>query len=157
MQKDEEWDKLNKEAMDQCCQLVKENSIEGCKKNVVNIVYTPCRNLKKEESMDTGQVGFHEKSKVKYCKNVEKDKDVLKGLYKTKVEDYPDLAMELADRNKQEIYEKKGEAQKERAEKNALDREHATLKKEWKDAENDFIPDTEGPTNRDCDSEEDFM
>ncbi len=49
---------MSKELIDECCQLVKDNSIEGCKKDKVDIVYTPCENLKKTASMDVGQVGF---------------------------------------------------------------------------------------------------
>lgn len=157
MQKDETWENLNKEAYEQCCQLVKENSIEGCKKSAVDIVYTPCKNLMKKDGMDVGQVGFHKKNQVKYFKNVEKNKDVLKLINKTKVEDYPDLAIELAERNKSEIYEKKQLAQIERAENNLIDKKNAAIRKEWNEAENFFVPDTDAPTNKDVDDEDDFM
>lgn len=39
-----------------CSQLVKANSIEGCKKASVVVIYTPWSNLKKDGSMATGQV-----------------------------------------------------------------------------------------------------
>jgi hypothetical protein len=38
---------------------VKANSIEGCKQNKVDIVYTPVGNLRQTNDMDVGQVGFH--------------------------------------------------------------------------------------------------
>ncbi|CAE8624974.1 unnamed protein product, partial [Polarella glacialis] len=39
-------------------QLTKANSIDGCKATECDVVYTPYLNLKKEERMDVGQVGF---------------------------------------------------------------------------------------------------
>ncbi len=42
-------------------QLVKENSIQGCKLNNLDIVYTPAANLKKTAAMDVGQVSMHAK------------------------------------------------------------------------------------------------
>ena len=39
-----------------CLQLVKANSIQGCKENNVDIVWTPWSNLKKTASMEVGQV-----------------------------------------------------------------------------------------------------
>lgn len=45
--------------LEDCCQLVKANSIEGCKLNNVSIVYTPVGNLRQTNDMDVGQVGFH--------------------------------------------------------------------------------------------------
>ena len=54
----ENWRDMSQELIGECCQLVKDNSIEGCKKEKVDVVYTPCENLKKTASMDVGQVGF---------------------------------------------------------------------------------------------------
>lgn len=52
-------DTIDKAALEDCCQLVKANSIEGCKLNKVDIVYTPVGNLRQTNDMDVGQVGFH--------------------------------------------------------------------------------------------------
>merc|ERR1712060_175858 len=68
------------------CQLTKANSIEGCKLAEVDIVYTPFLNLKKEDRMDTGQVGYKDEAFRTICKNVAKDKDIVKKLEKTKEE-----------------------------------------------------------------------
>jgi predicted ribosome quality control (RQC) complex YloA/Tae2 family protein len=54
----EDWRSMPKELVHEMCQLVKDNSIEGCKKEKVDIVYTPCHNLKKTQSMDVGQVSY---------------------------------------------------------------------------------------------------
>ena len=40
-------DDLTSKCLEECAQLVKENSIEGCKRARVNIVYTKWKNLKK--------------------------------------------------------------------------------------------------------------
>lgn len=148
---------MSEEAISQCCQLVKENSIDGCKKDRVDIVYTPCGNLKKNGTMDTGQVGFHKKADVRKCKHVEKDKPIVKELYKTKEEVYPDFQELLDKRNQRESNEKKKIFHAEKAAQKIIDDEHAKIRDQWRKAENAFIPDTDGPTNKDADSEEDFM
>ncbi|KAK1379610.1 hypothetical protein POM88_026354 [Heracleum sosnowskyi] len=51
--------------LEDCAQLVKENSIQGNKVNNVDVVYTPWQNLKKTASMDVGQVGFHNSKMVR--------------------------------------------------------------------------------------------
>lgn len=43
---------------------IQANSIEGCKLKEVEVVYTRWRNLKKTKSMEVGQVGFNDPSKV---------------------------------------------------------------------------------------------
>ncbi len=55
----ESIDDIPEDALHDCCQLVKANSIEGCKLNKVDIVYTPVGNLRQTNDMDVGQVGFH--------------------------------------------------------------------------------------------------
>jgi hypothetical protein len=92
--------------LEDCCQLVKENSIQGnitaqdlkksqiglgCKESKVVIVYTPWANLKKTNGMEVGQVGFHNQ-KIVLKETVEKKKEILKRLEKTKEEKYPNLA-----------------------------------------------------------------
>ena len=58
--------------IDECAQLCKANSIEGCKLARAKIVYTPWLNLKKTAGMEDGQVGFHREQDRKYV-TVEKD------------------------------------------------------------------------------------
>lgn len=69
----------------ECAQLVKANSIEGCKKASVRVVYTHASNLKKQANMKTGQVGFHDRSAVIHTK-VDKEKDIVKAINKTREE-----------------------------------------------------------------------
>ena len=68
----------------ECAQLVKANSIEGCKKKEVDVVYTRWRNLHKTPSMEVGAIGFHDRSKVRKMKVV-KDNSIVNALNRTKV------------------------------------------------------------------------
>lgn len=77
---------LSPEMIDECCQLTKQNSIEGCKLNHIRVVYTPWSNLKKTGDMAVGQIGFHQESLRRYYTVEKKDREVLKRLEKTRVE-----------------------------------------------------------------------
>uniref|UniRef100_A0ACB8G9D2 Coiled-coil domain-containing protein 25 n=1 Tax=Sphaerodactylus townsendi TaxID=933632 RepID=A0ACB8G9D2_9SAUR len=59
LHKGQTMDDIPKEVLIDCAHLVKANSIQGCKMNNVNVVYTPWTNLKKTADMDVGQIGFH--------------------------------------------------------------------------------------------------
>ena len=74
----------------ECAQLTKANSIEGCKKNSCHINYTWARNLKKTIGMEVGAVTFHNNKDVQTIL-LEKDKEIIKRIMKTKVEQMPDL------------------------------------------------------------------
>jgi hypothetical protein len=77
------WDDISTTALEECCQLVKANSIKGSKAKSVKIVLTPWANLKKTKGMEDGQVGFHSLTRKRY-RTVEKDRDILRALAKTK-------------------------------------------------------------------------
>ena len=49
-------DDIPDDVLEECCQLVKQNSIQGCKENNIDIVYTKWNNLKKSADMVVGQV-----------------------------------------------------------------------------------------------------
>merc|ERR1712032_162211 len=87
-------DNITKETLEECLQLVKENSIEGCKKERVSIVYTPWENLLKKSSMEVGQVGFKSEKAVYKVHKISKVKDVLKRIDKTMVVKDVDLEAE---------------------------------------------------------------
>mmetsp|Transcript_20279 Transcript_20279/g.29969 ORF Transcript_20279/g.29969 Transcript_20279/m.29969 type:complete len:217 (-) Transcript_20279:98-748(-) len=88
---------LPPELIMECCHLVKANSIEGCKMKDVSVVYTRWMNLRKMNSMEVGQVGFKDESKVFKVK-VEKNNAIVNALNKTKVEGRPDLQALQEDR-----------------------------------------------------------
>jgi len=87
-------DRIPEEVQEEMCQLVKANSIEGCKKTSVMIVWTPWANLHKDETcMQAGAVGFHD-AKLRRLRRADKDKAVVKKLEKTRREAHPDLQQE---------------------------------------------------------------
>lgn len=59
---------IPKALLEDACQLVKANSIQGCKLAEVKVVYTMWSNLKKLPGMKPGEVAFHNPSNVSlYC------------------------------------------------------------------------------------------
>ena len=66
-----------------CAALVKANSIQGCKRSDVYVIFTRWKNLKKTANMVEGQVGYHRPQNVRRIK-VEKHNDRVKRLNKTK-------------------------------------------------------------------------
>jgi len=88
------FDDIPPDTLEDCAQLVKQNSIQGCKTNNVTIVYTPWANLKKTASMDVAQVGFHDQKKVAFYKVDRKSNDIINRLEKTKEEKQPDFKAE---------------------------------------------------------------
>ena len=57
------WETIPPVVMRYCCQLVKNNSIDGCKKKEIWVIYTPFPNLHKDpNTMVTGAVSFHKES-----------------------------------------------------------------------------------------------
>ena len=79
------------QTLDDCLQIVKINSIEGKKKSSIDIIYTEFKNLKKNDSMDVGQVGFLDKKKVAFVKNIASNRDIILRLKKSNYQDFPDL------------------------------------------------------------------
>merc|ERR1712032_333178 len=105
-----------KEVVAEACALVEHNSIEGCKRETVDVVYTPCTNLNKTEDMDAGQVSFHNRKEVIKVREVDKGKDMVKALYKTKEEKYPDLKKLRLEKEKEIIKKQKAINKKKKQE-----------------------------------------
>ena len=82
------------EVIEECAQLTKANSIQGCKKTSCGINYTWAKNLKKTIGMETGSVTFHNSKMVSRIA-INKDKDMIKRCMKTKTEDHPNLEIQL--------------------------------------------------------------
>lgn len=100
MRDHETWDTIPADLLTDCGQLTKANSIEGNKKDNVTVIYTPWSNLKKSGSMATGQVGFHDNKMVRRVYVEKRENAIVNRLNKTKVEKFPDLRQEKADREK---------------------------------------------------------
>lgn len=82
----ESIDNIPSTLLDDCCQLVKANSIQGNKLNDVEIIYTPWSNLKKTAGMDAGQVAYHNEKEVRKVKIEKRINAIINRLEKTKVQ-----------------------------------------------------------------------
>jgi hypothetical protein len=114
-----EWDQIPPVVMKYCCQLVKNNSIEGCKKKEVWIIYTPFPNLHKDENtMQTGAVSFH-KENLRKRVLVEKDKELVRKIERTREERSVDFAEEKR-MHEWEVLQKLKKERKKLAQEKAL-------------------------------------
>lgn len=75
-------------------QLTKANSIEGCKKKGVMVMYTWARNLLKTADMAVGAVTFHDQNDVRRV-HTEKDNTIVNRVMKTKEERNPNMQSKL--------------------------------------------------------------
>ncbi|KAF5837895.1 DUF814-domain-containing protein [Dunaliella salina] len=123
-------DDIPKETLDDCCQLVKHNSIQGCKQNNVGIVYTMASNLKKTSHMEIGQVSFHNEKAIKKVKVERKVNEILNRLEKTRTEvEKPDLEGE------KERYDAKKRSEHKAQVRNAKEEEKALKAEQMKEKE----------------------
>ncbi|KAL9179540.1 hypothetical protein ACHAXT_008830 [Thalassiosira profunda] len=136
-------DDIPEDCMTDCCSLVKANSIAGCKKSSVYIVYTRWKNLKKTADMVDGQVGYHRPENVRRT-NIEKNNTIVRQLEKTKKELYPDLAKAQQDRLREIQMQKK---EQRRAEEKAKKLEALERAKEKEERSYDRIHGEEGMTS----------
>ena len=113
-------DQIPEKVLHECCQLVKQNSISGCKEKHVDIVYTPWYNLQKKPDFEPGQVAFHKKDLCRYNRKLEKDTPIVKAIEKTRVWKEVDLAKEQQDRLKREGVRERKFKQKQAAESKKL-------------------------------------
>ncbi|CAG8671790.1 33456_t:CDS:2, partial [Racocetra persica] len=95
LQLGQSWETIPTSLLTDLGQLVKANSIAGNKEKSVMVVYTPWSNLLKTAGMATGEVSFHDHSKVKKLQVGKRDNAIIRRLEKTKTENAsPDLAGE---------------------------------------------------------------
>lgn len=120
-------DDIPEDCLLDCCSLVKANSIAGCKKSSVYIVYTRWKNLKKTSNMVDGQVGYHRPENVRRIKT-EKNNTIVRQLEKSKKELYPDLAKEQEARLREIQAQKKANRRAEDKAKKMLALERAREK-----------------------------
>ena len=120
---------INPDAIAEMCQLVKNNSIEGSKASKVDVIYTEFENLRKTSTMDIGTVSFHDQKAVIKVKNVERDRDIVKNIEKSRSESYPDLEQMKKDRD----LEEKNRRRKEAKDRELKEKEEIKQKKEEAD------------------------
>ncbi|CAL8392649.1 coiled-coil domain-containing protein 25 [Gadus morhua] len=155
MQKGLTIDDIPKEVLIDCAQLVKNNSIQGCKMNNINVVYTPWANLKKTGEMDVGQIGFFRQKEVKLVSVEKKINEIVNRLEKTKDERHPDLAAERATRDQEERNEKKAVLQ----ETKKREKDEVKKKKEVEELRNytSLMTGDNMTTNEEAYDSDDFM
>ncbi|KAL3776689.1 hypothetical protein ACHAWO_003102 [Cyclotella atomus] len=122
-------DDIPEDCLLDCSSLVKANSIQGCKKSSVYVVYTRWKNLKKTSSMVDGQVGYHRPENVRRVK-VDKNNSIVNQLNKTKQERHPDLAKEQQDRLNEIQAELKAKRREEDKAKRLVELERQRVKEE---------------------------
>ncbi|GFH10510.1 NFACT-R_1 domain-containing protein, partial [Haematococcus lacustris] len=115
---------IPEDTLEDCAQLVKQNSIQGCKLNNVGVVYTMWSNLRKTAAMEVGQVGFRDEKAVRRIMVERKLPDVINRLEKTRKEVVqPDLAGEKEAYEVQARSARKAETQAARAAERAAKEE----------------------------------
>ncbi|EHY54538.1 Coiled-coil domain-containing protein 25 [Exophiala dermatitidis] len=156
----ESWTSIPQALLEDCAQLTKANSIEGNKKDNVTIIYTPWSNLRKDASMATGQVSFHDPKKVKKVHVAARQNPIVNRLNKTRVEKFPDLQAE----KEADLKEKRKAERIQREQQKAKDREERKKREElrWqKDhAYDDIMREEYMVSNQDRDAsfyEDEFM
>ncbi|PMD45035.1 DUF814-domain-containing protein [Hyaloscypha variabilis F] len=161
MNEGDSWENIPEDLVIDCAQLTKANSIEGNKKDNITVIYTPWSNLKKDGSMAVGQVGFKDPRKVKKILVAQRENPIVNRLNKTKVEKFPDLAMEREEKLKA-LRKKDQFAKLERKKEEARIAQERKEKKWQKDHAYDELfqeQDPEDVNNQDRgeDLEDDFM
>lgn len=116
LRKGETLDDIPMAVLTDCAQLVKANSIQGCKTNNIAVVYTLWENLKKTSDMEVGQVGFHSNKEVRTIQVEKKISEIVNRLNKTKEEKVVNLRelREERDRLEREGNKKKLREQKQK-------------------------------------------
>ncbi|KAL7074272.1 hypothetical protein ACQ4LE_006572 [Meloidogyne hapla] len=150
---------IPEDLIEDCCQLVKANSIEGCKLSETDVVYTLWSNLKKTGDMVTGQVGFYKNKDVKKVR-VQKQREIVNRLNKTKTHATSVDFRQLREQRDMEERQKSKEKQKqflneEKAKREAIERESKNMS-----YDRVFTPEQMSMTNKNTEGrnlEEDFM
>ncbi|KFY73753.1 hypothetical protein V499_06189 [Pseudogymnoascus sp. VKM F-103] len=155
------WESIPQDLLTDLAQLTKANSIEGNKKDNVTIIYTPWSNLKKDGSMATGQVSFHDNKKVKKILVPTRINAIINRLNKTKVEKFPDFAAERDEIMKAKSKKNQAGVQARKKEEARIAKERRELKYQKEHAYDDVFTEealeASSNQNRDDDYLSDFM
>ncbi|KAJ5689767.1 Coiled-coil domain-containing protein 25 [Penicillium macrosclerotiorum] len=161
MRDGEIWDQIPQDLLEDCAQLTKANSIEGNKKENITIIYTPWSNLKKDGSMATGQVSFHNPKLVRKILVRERENPIVNRLNKTRVEKFPDLRAEKEEfsKKKRHAERKLRDQQKEKDKQEKRDREQLKWQKDHAYDDMFTVENMEASSNQDRDPDflDDFM
>ncbi|GAM87768.1 hypothetical protein ANO11243_057960 [Dothideomycetidae sp. 11243] len=153
----ETWDSMEEGLLVDCAQLTKANSIDGNKKDNITVIYTPWSNLKKDGSMATGQVSFHDQKKVRRIHVEKRENAIVNRLNKTKVEKQPDLRQEKADRER-ELRKRDQKARQDRVKEEArIAKERREMKHQRDHAYDDWNDDEAVQASNNQDRDADFL
>jgi len=153
-------EQIPEEVIADACQLVKANSIEGNKKNNLDVVYTMWSNLKKTGDMAVGQVGFHNDKGVKKVRVEKKINEIVNRLNKTRVEKElgreVDLQAEREERDTKERQKQKEEQRirRQQEQNERIEREKA---KEARSYDKVFVSEKMKSNKDDGNISDDFM
>ncbi|OBT56648.1 hypothetical protein VE04_03055 [Pseudogymnoascus sp. 24MN13] len=140
---------------------VGKDKVERNKKDNVTIIYTPWSNLKKDGSMATGQVSFHDNKKVKKILVPTRINAIINRLNKTKVEKFPDFAAERDEIMKAKSKKNQAGVQARKKEEARIAKERRELKYQKEHAYDDVFTEealeASSNQNRDDDYLSDFM
>lgn len=121
---------IPKGLLEDACQLVKANSIQGCKLAEVKVIYTMWSNLKKLPGMKPGEVSFINPSIVKKV-IVKKEKTIVNRLNKTEKSIVMDYENDKEEYRLREVEKKKAERKiqlENKKEEERKNREEAELR-----------------------------
>ena len=132
----------------------------GNKKDNVTIIYTPWSNLRKDASMATGQVSFHDQKMVMKVHIPSRQNPIVNRLNKTKLEKFPDLRAEREtdQREKRKVERLQREAQKAKDREEKQRRDELRYQKDH--AYDDLMREENMVSNQDRDAsfyDDDFM
>ncbi|EXJ70617.1 uncharacterized protein A1O5_06688 [Cladophialophora psammophila CBS 110553] len=160
LQPGESWTSIPQALLEDCAQLTKANSIEGNKKDNITVIYTPWSNLRKDASMATGQVSFHDPKMVKKVHVPVRQNPIVNRLNKTREERFPDLRAEreVDQRDKRKVERMARDAQKAKDRDEQQRREELRWQKDH--AYDDMMREENMVSNQERDAafyEDDFM
>ena len=132
----------------------------GNKKDNITVIYTPWSNLRKDASMATGQVSFHDPKMVKKVHVAVRQNPIVNRLNKTREESFPDFQAE----KDADLREKSKAARIEREKQKAKDRDERQRREQLKwqkdHAYDDMMKEDQMVSNQERDAgfyEDDFM
>ncbi|KAG5682390.1 hypothetical protein PVAND_011743 [Polypedilum vanderplanki] len=157
LNKGENLDDIHHDVLVDACQLVKANSIQGNKMNDIDVVYTMWENLRKTNSMEVGQVSFHNPKLVRKMRVDKRINEIVNRLNKTKIEvTNPDFQQEREQRDALERQDKK-KIIREQKEKEKEERKRLQEQSELRSYSSLHKPENMTSTNYDNNDSDDFM
>ena len=129
----------------------------GNKKDNITIIYTPWSNLRKDGSMATGQVSFHNPKLVRKVLARTRENPIVNRLNKTRVEKFPDLRTEKEDFLKQKRHSERKVREQQRDLDKQEKRDREQLKWQKEHAYNDMFSEENMAASSNQDRDSDFL